>query len=433
MALEFVQDAISLSGLTGSRLKCEVIGLYYPFWWNITSGGESKGYAWDTAIVELDAATGEVHIEETNEIILGSSGHALELKCCNPNTKNLKVILVEKDGDCYSHLRKVIRRRWGTVNIELAEGPIYHNSSNIYLLNKELEGALSTIERMRLGNTLFFFDPLRHVQYQAIEKVANKRIKTFYKEGTELIIFVFTSDWFLGRDDFVALPDNTDSTSWLPEKSKTVAEADALFGDKDWRNLILNNKPTYERETEFIKLYVDRLHKWFRYILPLPFNPKENQIYHLIMCSNYEIGIKATRDFYSKWTGNPKYSPDNATAFKRFRTLHPELFVRLSGRQRPPHWKMLWETIKNHEDGMCDYMCRDFMVIEDDGNRRQELLEWVEDKRYLVRYGTGNIWRHPCKQYQVNWRTINSTLGIEPPAPLEPLSLRPLSLKEISQ
>lgn len=341
MALKFKQDAICLSGLTGSKLKCQIIGEYYPFWWNITSGGKSRSYDWDTAIVELHAATGEVHIEETNEIILGSSGHALELKCCNPNTRNLKVILVEKDGDCYSHLKKVIRRRWGNINIELAEGPIYRNSSNIYLQNKELEEALNTIARIRLGNTLFFFDPLRHVQYQAIEKVANKRIKTFYKEGTELIIFVFTSDWFLGRDDFVALPDNTDSTSWLPEKSKTVAEADALFGDKDWRNLILNKKPIYERETKFIELYADRLHKWFRYILPLSFNPKENQIYHLIMCSNYEIGIKATRDFYSKWTGNPKYLPDNATAFKRFKTLHPELFVRLSGRQRPPHWKML--------------------------------------------------------------------------------------------
>ncbi len=37
MALEFEGDAISLSGLTGSKLKSEIIGEYYPFWWNITS------------------------------------------------------------------------------------------------------------------------------------------------------------------------------------------------------------------------------------------------------------------------------------------------------------------------------------------------------------------------------------------------------------
>jgi len=59
MALEFKQDAICLSGLTGSQLKCAVIGRYYPFWWGITSGGPGKNYEYPTAIVELDAATGE--------------------------------------------------------------------------------------------------------------------------------------------------------------------------------------------------------------------------------------------------------------------------------------------------------------------------------------------------------------------------------------
>ena len=77
MGLEFYQDAICLSGLTGSKIKCQILGEYYPFWWNITSGGESNKYKWPTTIVALDAATGEAYIKETNEIILGSSGHAL--------------------------------------------------------------------------------------------------------------------------------------------------------------------------------------------------------------------------------------------------------------------------------------------------------------------------------------------------------------------
>jgi len=65
MALEFMQDAICLSGLTGSRLKCDVIGEYYRLWWSITSGGPRANYDYPTAIVELDAATGEVYVEDT--------------------------------------------------------------------------------------------------------------------------------------------------------------------------------------------------------------------------------------------------------------------------------------------------------------------------------------------------------------------------------
>jgi hypothetical protein len=147
MSLEFVQDAICLSGLTGSKLKCDVIGGYYPFWWGITSGGQKANYEYPTAIVELDAATGEVYIEDIKETILGSSGHALDLKCSNPNTRYLKVILVEKDASCYSHLKNVIRRRWSNIDIDLAEGPVQYNSSNIYLLSMELDSTLSNIEK----------------------------------------------------------------------------------------------------------------------------------------------------------------------------------------------------------------------------------------------------------------------------------------------
>jgi len=66
MALEFVQDAICLSGLTGSKLKCDVLDEYYPFWWNITSGGKTANYKYSTALVELDAGTGEVYIEDAS-------------------------------------------------------------------------------------------------------------------------------------------------------------------------------------------------------------------------------------------------------------------------------------------------------------------------------------------------------------------------------
>ena len=71
--LEFYGDAISLSGLTGTKLKCDVIGIYYPFWWKITSGGASREYQWPTAIVELNAATGEVYVKDSQETVLGSA------------------------------------------------------------------------------------------------------------------------------------------------------------------------------------------------------------------------------------------------------------------------------------------------------------------------------------------------------------------------
>jgi len=433
MALEFVNDAISLSGLTGSKLKCDVIGEYYPFWWGITSGGQRENHEFPTAIVELDAATGEVFIEDTKEAILGSSGHAINLKCSNPNARYLKVVLVEKDTACYGHLKNVIRRRWGNIDIDLAEGPLQLNSSNIYLLNMELDNALRSIEKIKLGNALFFFDPLRSVEYRAIEKVATNRIKTYYKTGTEFIIFVFTSDWFLGRDDFTGLPTTVDKSTWSLEEKKTVSEADSLFGNIEWRSQILNNGSIFERENCLIELYRNGLHKWFRYVLPMPFNPKTDQIFHLILCSNFETGVRATRNFFCEKTGNPEYKPDNRKAFDEFQNCHPEIFKGLSGNRRPLQWITLWKTITSHEEGICDYMCSDFEKIERSGEKRQKLLEWLEHNEYLNRYDNGNAWKLPIQQYKLNWTTIKNKLGIDPPIPLEPLSLRHLPLKEINQ
>ena len=109
--LEFVGEAISLSGLTGTKLKCDVVGRYYPFWWKNTSGGKSLKYQKPTAIVELNAATGEDYIKDTSETVLGSAGHALELKVNHLNdptidTTNLKVVLIENDPNCYDLLKK---------------------------------------------------------------------------------------------------------------------------------------------------------------------------------------------------------------------------------------------------------------------------------------------------------------------------------------
>ncbi len=433
MPLEFNQDAICLSGLTGSKIKCAVIGEYYPFWWGITSGGQTANYGYSTALIELDAATGEVYIQDTKETILGSSGHALELKCTNLNTRHLKVILVEKDNTCYSHLKSVIRRRWSTINIDVAEGSIRSNSSNIYLMNLPLEDALNNIEQISIGNALFFFDPLRNVEYTTVEEVASKRITSYYKTGTEFIIFVFTSDWFLGRDGFVGLPNTVNESNWSIKEKNTVLQADALFGTMEWRNRILNNAPIYEKENNFIVCYQNALRKWFRYVLPLPFNPKASQVFHLMLCSNYEVGVKATMEFYSAKTGNPKYAPNNNAAFGLFRAHHPEVLIGLSRNQRPLQWRILWSTIKNHEAGICDCMCSDFIELNSDVSTRQQSLDWLEEHGYIKRTSIANAWQSTTPQYELNWVTIADIIQVSPPPSLKPLSLKPLSLKEISQ
>ena len=53
---------------------------------------------------------------------------------------------------------------------------------------------------------------------------------------------------------------------------------------------------------------------------------------------------------------------------------------------------MLWRIITDHEEGICDYLCRDFEDIEKDGATRQAALEWLENKGYLTRQNYSNAW-----------------------------------------
>ena len=373
--------------------------------------------------MELNAATGEVYIKDTYETVLGSAGHALELKVKkSPHTEYLKVVLIEEHLGCYTHLKNVIRRKWSSISIDEVEGPIILNSSNVYLRNMTLDDALELIGELELGNALYFFDPLRSVEYTTIEKVAGERMNTFFKTRTEFIIFVFTSDWFLGRDDFAPLPCTLEENAWTDEEKKTVSEADSLFGNREWRNYILNKNPIKDKERVLIEIYKNRLHRWFRYVLPLPFNPKENQIFHLILCSNYEAGIRATKNFYASKTGNPKYSPDNNAAFRRFKRLHPEIFIGLRKPKRPLQWRVLWKIITQHEEGICDCMCKDLREIEPDLGNAQLLLDWLEEKGYLNRVDIENAWGSSIKQYKLDWKVAKEKLEVNPPPSLRPLS-----------
>lgn len=413
--------------MTGTKLKCDVIGAYYPFWWGITSGGPSKEHAFNTALVELNAATAEVFIKDTSETVLGSAGHALELKVTrHPATEKLSIVLIEENQECYTHLKNVIRRRWPSVSINEAEGATESNSSKVYLFNLGLESGLEAIDSLELGNTIFFFDPLRSVPWTAIETVAQKRmlLKGLYPTRTEFLIFLFTSDWFLGRDDFAALPKNPNEGQWTEEEIQSVLEGDALFGSNDWRTQILRQAPLEVGEQMLVNLYKRRLQRWFRYVLPLPFEPKPGQLFHLILCSNFEVGVRTTREHYTSLTGNPKLPPDNKVAYTKFARLHPETLRTLATKkQRPVEWRVLWTIIKEHEDGRCDWSCPDLIKIQHH-IKLQHTLDWLASQGYLKSFSQDIPWKLGdfIKLYELNWDVVKTKLGIKPPPPLVPLT-----------
>jgi three-Cys-motif partner protein len=340
------------------------------------------------------------------------------------DTSKLKIVLIEQDSKCYELLKKVIARRWPTVPISEAEGSFGVNSSNIYLLNKGLKEAIAALENIELGNAIYYFDPLRYVEWNTIEEVARKRIKTFCETGTEFLIFLFTSDWFLGRDTLAPLPATTNESEWGKSQESAVLEADTLFGSKIWRKYVLNSEPIESRQKAFVGFYRFRLHRWFRYVLPLPFTPKEKQLFHLILCSNYEAGVKVTKDFYDSMTGNPPYLPGltpSQQAYLCFQKNHPELTAN-TGRKRPLEWRILWRIIKYHEEGFCDYLCRDFQVFGSDITETKSAIQWLYSKNYLQLLPPITAWGKLVETYRLNWRTIKKALNIDPPLELKPIS-----------
>jgi three-Cys-motif partner protein len=424
--VNFHKDAIVLSGETGTKLKCEVLSGYYPLWWRITSGGDYWKYGRPTAIIEMNAGTALDYIEETKKTILGSSGHAMEVKANNEHpTSKLRIVLVEQSDECFSHLKNVISKRWGTVNLDQALGKISLNKSGVYLINKDPSQALDIIEKIPdLGNALFFFDPLLYTSWDEIERVAARRITRYYQTQTEFIVFLFTSDWFDGRKKagLVPLPDTIDEKQWSAKETATVNKMDDLFGNWTWRAQILTKEARESRMEKLVQAYRKRLHHRFRYVLPLPFNPKEEQIYHLFMCSNFEDGVRITRNYYSEYTGNPRYNPDANAMYDKFKILHPELLVGYTGNQRPIEWRFLNMVIQNHEEGLCDIHCRDLWPLVKDWPGRIACLNWLAENGYLERVPRLTLaWIKVPFVYKANWDVIKKRLDEGPPPKFSPL------------
>jgi hypothetical protein len=86
-----------------------------------------------------------------------------------------------------------------------------------------------------------------------------------------------------------------------------------------------------------------------------------------------------------------------------------------------------------HEEGICDSRCNDFIDIEPDEKQRDKLLEWLALEGYLRRLSSVNPWNLPIMQFIINWQVVGQVLGVVPPDPLQPLSLKPLSIQEINK
>ncbi|MCL4480290.1 MAG: three-Cys-motif partner protein TcmP [Candidatus Thermoplasmatota archaeon] len=422
--LKFHGDAIELSGSTGTKLKSEIIGKYYEMWWSITSGGNTNNHSFPTSIVELNSGTGEDYIEDTGETILGSSGHALALKFNRKesDTDALKIVLVEENEECFDHLIKVINRRWPEIKLEesMKDGKL--ETSGVTAIKSSLRDALDQINRLSLGNSIFFFDPLLYVSYSDIGKVADNRIKKFYQRGTEFVIFVFTSDWFVGRESLglLPLPDQMPNESEKP--METILELDNLFGDQNWRRKILTSNDIQTKIDRFVSEYKIRLHRWFRYVLALPFEPKEGQLYHLFFTSNYEDGIDISRRFYQKATHNPRYDPSNSRTYQIFRDAHPGLVRNLTGREKPAEWKVLWKIIKNHEEGLCDMFSSDLLKVAGSPIDLNRILEWLRNAGYLTINADIKVnWANSPNIFELDWQYLKMALEIDPPQRLTPL------------
>ena len=415
--LDFKGNAIMLSGVTGTKIKSEILGSYYRVWWTITSGGRNFGYSQQTAIVEMNAATGETYLEDIDKKILGSSGHALKLKGDNPNSSKLNVILVEEENKCFEKLQKVIQERWSQIDYSFY--PPSLEKDWVYLLRHSDE-VTKILDKYNIGISLFFFDPLLYTPWSEIESVAKRRIKKYYQIGTEFLIFTFTSDWFTGRGEWHALPNHTNSLNWNKGEFLSVKRCDQFFGNSLWQSFLLRPGKLNERMEMMVKLYKRRLQKWFRYVLPMPFEPKPGQMYHIFACSNYEAGVNITRQFYTKFTGNIPFTPDNRAAYKKFLEKHPE--KKMKGSARSDEWKILWNVIRNHHDGICDIFCKELIEKQPNMELRGNALKWLESKDYLEKKSPlSKVWNSPPQLYKINWRVIKETFGITPSKELVPL------------
>ncbi len=415
MTLKFKNDAICLSGVYGTKLKSKIIHQYYDLWWQITSGGLRQNFRYPTAIIEMNAGTGEIYIEETKEIVKGSAGSALDLKFNNRHIENpnITLILVEENNDCVDHLKNVLRRRFPMASI-LEEGiDVNEIEQECVLIRKNVDEAIETITQMNIrGRCIYFFDPLLSTDMNPLRKIYDTYIGTPFSSGVEFLIFFFTSDWILGREDFNQLPITFNSKEWTSNEKETVNKLEDVYGDENWYKQILNSKTNEERMNLLIKEYQKRLFEMFRFVVPMPFAPKIDQLYHLIFCSNYREGAGIISRFYSRSTGN-QWNPNNRLIYNRFKSIFRDRLNFPGGNRRPTEWKLLWNFIKYYQYGKFDSLSSDVQEIS--SNDIEKSFNWLE-KENLIKISSITSYKgEEISRYELNWTTINAILNMQKP------------------
>ncbi|MBD3159775.1 MAG: three-Cys-motif partner protein TcmP [Candidatus Lokiarchaeota archaeon] len=427
MPLEFHNNSIVLSGSTGTKLKTGILTKYYKFWSEVTAGGRSRGFRFNNFIGDMNSGTGKVYIEDEDIEILGSAGHALELRYgSSGNTlPNIAIHLVERDDECRKRLLQVVKKEWPEVNFSRDNEGYYISEDGMSHLYSSASKFLKYSERGQVaGIGLFFFDPLLATDWGVVEQIAEARIQEPYQTGTEFLVFFFTSDWVKGRTNFAPLPRTRDENEWGKEQKESVEKADEAFGDRSWLDVMASRANDEELQEQLVTLYKEKLRKWFRFVLPLPFVPKENQLYHVFCCSNYYLGMRVVASFYGERTTDFGLQSDNSITTERFKQEHPNLFSGLKGRAKPVEWRILWQIMRNHIGGICDEECRTINEIaEDKDSNVTDVLDWLLAEGYLKEVEPPG-WPWDGDQfsiYEIDWETTDRRLGVNEPVPPTPL------------
>lgn len=431
MPLSFEGDAIVLSGEYGTRLKTQIISRYYDFWLGVTA---RHRFVPKVYIVEMNAGTGELYFKDIKTTELGSAGHSLELRYGPPKSYSAKlnIVLVEEDNKCRKHMDNVIRRRWPKASLTQRSGGGFLSADGCVAHYNHLSEFLkATNYGSELGISLFYFDPLLSVDWSLLDGIAEARITTPYRIGTEFLIFFFTSDWLTGRNDpfFHPLPRFTDADEWSADETTSAGIADRTFGSRKWLSAVASRKTKLEIESRLVELYKRKLRKWFRFVLPLPFVPKKHQVYHVLCCSNFDVGMTVIRKFYENYTGKPfGLRAKNKNTYARFKSRYPGIVREYTGNKRPVVWKVLWRIMKNHIDGLSDEYCDFGDALYNALTCKHEslnpVLQWLKNEGYIK---SVQIHEWPWRDntmfpiYQIDWKRTHKELGVEKPLEPEPL------------
>ena len=424
--LKIEDGALCLSGTTGSKLKTDIVGSYLRFWQSVTSGGGRRAFNISTLMIDMNAGTGLLRIEDADETVFGSAGHILNLGYKGDvwKNRNLHIALIESDQDCRKNLLENIKNHWPMVKLKPMKGYYISEDQRTIVFSSQPDFLRFTGWDSMDRTSLFYFDPLRATEWSIIDRIAEMRITKPYRMRTEFLVFFFTSDWILGRKDFTPLPRTKDKSKWTRKEKESVASADEAFGGRKWSEILSKNENIQEMEEELVELYKNGLRKWFRFVQPLPFNPKTNQRYDLFCCSNYDVGMRVIRSFYETRTAPIGVRKKASEVYPLFRKLHPNLVRGLKGRMKPTEWKILWHVIKNHIDGICDEKCQRIRRKSgNDGRDIREVLEKLEKFGYLRKIEPSQ-WPWESEKfsiYQVDWNFIETHLKVREPRKPQPI------------